>query len=302
MIIYVRYLPEFDNYGIEKSATAVEGTPEIRLPSTICKKLVPNIEPKAKIGFLFGQDKSSDGTEFYTIDKSYLTSLLNAGADLRFLDYEHVYKQTAACDGMVLPGGVFNSPHEFYIKNTGTPLSKRAHAYIQAVMAAEAKQKPLLGICAGAQMIGGMHGYKMYSSICKETNSGVMHKSKEHKAHEIYVKEDSPLYKIMQLKNPIIWVNSRHSEAMIEEESQKYYKQSDLEIYAVSNKDNIPEAWGNEEKGILCIQWHPENLAVEGNASMQHIYDWIVEKAARSEQKKSKILMPLILTKTKDNR
>lgn len=297
MSLSLTYLSEFQCYGIKKNEVAdmaaKEGVPEIILTEEICKKIAPQYHKKAKIGFLLGEDTSADGTSYYTIGNDYLKSLLKAGADLRFLDYDNTYPQVSQCDGLVLPGGAFNSPQEFYITPShNNDSSKRSFAYIQATMGAEAKNKPLLGICAGAQMIGGMHGHKMYLSVAKETGSHISHKSSQNHAHEVFIKENSPLHKIMQTDTLTFWVNSRHNEAMIEQEIQEYLNKTDLEVYAFSKNDNIPEAWGNEKKNILCIQWHPENLAVQGVQSMQNIYNWIVDKSV-SNKAKQKIKIPL---------
>lgn len=146
---------------------------------------------------------------------------------------------------------------------------------------------PTLGICAGAQIIGALSGLKLYHSVTDESLKRQSHHLPDDKAHEIFIKEDSPLHKIMQTDSLTVWVNSRHNESMVENELQDYLHKTDLEVYAISKKDNIPEAWGNEKKNILCVQWHPENLAVQGNKSMQNIYDWVVEKSAHNRQKQN---------------
>lgn len=291
-MIYLKFLPEFGNYGIEKqiikNLTARQTVPQIKLAEEERKKLVSSVKTKAKVGFLLGQDQSTDGTEFYTIDMDYLKSLLNAGADLRFLDYDNCVSQLEDCDGLVLPGGSFNSPKAFYVKGIENAVSKRAKAYIYSVMVAENAHKPILGICAGAQMIGGLHNRKMYASLKDENSSPVVHKTKDNQAHEILIFEDTPLADIMQSSGKMV-VNSRHNEAMIEDCMQKAFAKTDLTVYAVSTGDNIPEAWGNKEKNILCIQWHPENLAVNQNASMQNIYDWVVDKSAHYRKQQLKL-------------
>lgn len=108
-MLYLVYLAEFACYGIEKSKVAdfaQKGkAPEIIIDEEACKKIVPDYHKKAKIGFLLGEDTAANGTEYYTIGNDYLKSLLTAGADLRFLDYDNVYSQVSQCQGLVLPGG-----------------------------------------------------------------------------------------------------------------------------------------------------------------------------------------------------
>lgn len=297
-MIALRFLPEFNNYGIEKSEieklTKQGILPEIYISPKDKKDLAGNTSVKATIGFLLGQDRSENGVEFYTVEIDYLRSMLRAGAEPRFLDYDNAIAQLYSCDGLILPGGSFDSPDSFYVKGNAGKTSKRANAYLGCTITAEKNHKPILGICAGAQMIGGLHGRKMYASIKDELKTGIEHKSKNSNAHDVFIPSNSPLAEIMQTSGTLL-VNSRHNEAMIEDQIQKAFYHTDLEIYAVSKSDNIPEAWGNKEKNILCIQWHPENLATQ-NAAMQNIYNWLVDKSAETHAKQNKkIYSPLQL-------
>ncbi len=290
-MFFLQYLPEFDNYGIKKSEIDFcDEIPEIRLKESDAKALGKAEKTKATVAFLLGQDKSSDGTEYYTVDKDYLSSVLKSGADIKFLDYQHTSKQLDGCDGLILPGGSFVSPDIFYYFKQGKKeeiLQKRAKAYIEAIISAQVDHHnmPILGICAGAQMVGGLHNLHMYNAINQENPSNTVHKSKKDYAHDVIVDKNSPLYQIMGLNQERIAVNSRHSEGMIEEKLQKHLP-SDMTIYAISPEDKIPEAWGNVKHHILCIQWHPENLAAKGNESMQRIYNWLTNEAQKHSKEK----------------
>ena len=79
-------------------------------------------------------------------------------------------------------------------------------------------------------------------------------------------------YCISDEKTEEIETNSRHAESML-----PYASDSKLTIYA-RTEDNIPESWGNAEKNIMCIQWHPEDFAANGDISMQRIYNWLAQK------------------------
>ncbi len=290
-MLYLQYLPEFDNYGIKKADIEhCQETPEIKLKEKDAVDLGGAEKPKVTVAFLMGQDKSEDGTEYYTVDTDYLKAVLKTGADIKFLDYDHTQKQLHDCDGLILPGGSFVSPEIFYYLKDGKKgdaLSKRAKAYLNAIISAQVDydNMPILGICAGAQMIGGLHNLHMHKSLHDEHPSNTVHKSKKDYAHDVVVDKGSPLYQIMGLKDCLIHVNSRHSEAMVEEKFQKHLP-TDMTVYAVSPEDNIPEAWGNEERHILCIQWHPENLAVKGDKSMQRIYCWLTDEALKHQKQK----------------
>jgi hypothetical protein len=52
-----------------------------------------------------------------------------------------------------------------------------------------------------------------------------------------------------------------------------------MSVYAVSEGDNVPEIWGNDKEGILCVQGHPEDFAASGDKVMQNIYNYVAKRA-----------------------
>ena len=277
--INLKFLPADNAYGIEMQTiselTLKDITPIIGLSADDYRLLAKN---KAKpsqpiIGFLLSQKK-----DFYTIDMPYAKAIAQTGAQFRFLTYHENLAQMDDIDGLILPGGTFESPNEFYTdpQQTKHTTNSRANAYISSIIEAEKKGIPILGICAGAQMIGGVHGMKMYHDLKTSTHTSLEHETKALQAHKVFIYPDTPLANI--LGAGYIETNSRHREAMMPND-----KISDLKIYA-STADGTPEAWGNEEKNILCIQWHPEDFAAQGDAQMQKIYDWLAQKAMQYKQ------------------
>lgn len=283
--VYLDYLPEYDTYGIsdEKIKHFIEAgiTPILELNPSDAQKLSEkqqNNEKQPTVAFLMGREKGH-----YTVDKSYAKALCQTGAKLRFLTYEQNLAQMDGIDGLILPGGSFDSPNEFYTdpqKHTDNAPGTRSYAYISSIIKAEQEKLPILGICAGAQMLGGMHGMKMYRNLKEYTQTNIEHKTQTLDAHEVFVYANNPLSQI--LGEGKITVNSRHKEAMMPND-----KISDMKIYA-SSQDSTPEAWGNEDKNILCIQWHPEDFAAKGDEKMQGIYNWLVDKAKEHQQNKQK--------------
>ena len=287
--LYLQYIPEFDSYGIKKEVVAQLSekgiVAKILLPKNVQKN---DTKQKPTIGFLLGQDKSDNGGEYYTISNSYLQAMLNTDSDIRFLDYENPYQQMKACDCAVLPGGVFNNPENFYIdgKVLGDEIGKRYFAYRSVIAEAYKTKKPLLGICAGAQMIGALLGnMKMYRDIKSEVLHPAIHNPKEEtdvRVHQIKLLRNTPIFDIMGIdknENHIL-INSRHNQSMVQDVLQDYVigtPKVKMDIYAISEADGIPEIWGNEEAGILCVQGHPEDLVSDGK--MQNIYNYITHKA-----------------------
>lgn len=251
---------------IVNQATADGCVPFIQLLNEDCIDLggkFPNNAPF--IGFLLGREKG-----FYSIDYNYAKAIVQSGINIRFLTYENVAEQMDGLCGLILPGGAFSSPDDFYAD--GQKLyepNTRYEAYETAVRTAEKQNMPILGICAGAQMIAGLHGMHLWRDTQGKTQ--LQHKTKDVFAHVVYIRPNNMLRHL--LKAEAVTTNSRHKEAVVPNLSS-----SDLQIYATAS-DGIPEAWGNEEKNILCIQWHPEDFAANGVKKMQAIYDWLAQKA-----------------------
>ncbi|MBQ8465114.1 MAG: gamma-glutamyl-gamma-aminobutyrate hydrolase family protein [Alphaproteobacteria bacterium] len=278
--VELKYLPLYKAFGISDLEISTleedEIIPELFLPEEAYKLLnVPTPQFGAPvIAFLLGREKAH-----YTVDWNYARALAKTGAHIRFLTYESPVSQFMGCHGLVLPGGAFASPEKFYTdpQEDDGP-SPRCRAYLQLIKSAECRRIPMLGICAGAQMIGALFGLKMYrnqSYIMSDVK--IEHKTKETCAHKVKILPDTPLRKIFGTN--WIWTNSRHNESMVSDDSH-----SELKFYAFA-EDGVPEAWGSEERNILCVQWHPEDEAAWGNKAMQSIYDWLAQKASAYAKK-----------------
>lgn len=275
--IYLQYVPQYNVFAVGddlvKKLEAENVVLQIELSAADYVRLGEKMptEDAPTIGFLCCREEN-----MYSVDFNYAKSLARTGANLRFLVYKNVLQQMTDLDGVMLPGGRFPSPAEFYTdphKIEDKRPMDRALAYISCIKEAEKKGLPILGVCAGAQMLGAVHGMKLYRNAHEYTGTDIEHKTPVLEAHAVKIKSGNMLHKLVGKTE--ITVNSRHVEAMVNNDAQ-----SDLTIFATA-PDNIPEAWGNEEKNILCIQWHPEDFAAEGNQAMQNLYNWLAEKARK---------------------
>ncbi len=256
------------------AVTAAGLLPEVYLDAaayTLLGESLPRSDAPL-IGFLCCREGN-----MYSVDFNYAKSLAKSGVNLRFLTYENCVEQMQEVDGLMLPGGRFPSPPEIYVEatvdNNSTPADyTRAEAYIACIKAAEQRGLPILGVCAGAQMIAAVHGLKLYRHIHQSVATDIEHKTLKPEAHTVTISPDSELYELLQTAKAV--VNSRHIEAVVGTGAA-----SDLQIYAQA-PDGVPEAWGNRKKRILCIQWHPEDFAAAGNTAMQNLYDWLARRAA----------------------
>ena len=236
----------------QKVTKALEAEEEfsIRLPGSSRDESKPLV---AVILGLEGKD--------YAIDKNYVEALLLAGADLTFIHYDDVDTQLEALspDAFLLPGGCFDSPSDFYQKPELLPnthqISPRSLTYIYAIDYANERQVPMLGICAGFQMLAGMSGAKMYVSLKDEVCNVLPHKEPKDKiAHSVALQPNSLLHQISGAQE--LNVNSVHSEGVINDTAEL----EGLHIVGVS-ADNVVEAVeGNGSHFVVGVQWHPEYL------------------------------------------
>lgn len=155
------------------------------------------------------------------------------------------------CDGFIIPGGNhWYSFDEYVIKY------------------ALDKDKPLLGICLGMQLLGIMDN-KLNSSPFITTNrieSDFHHQPGVDYVHDISIKKGSKLYDI--LKTDTCQVNSRH-----------YCEVKNfVEFIPVAySDDGVVEAIEHPDKKFaIGVQWHPE-LMLDYDQNMKKIFDKFIE-------------------------
>lgn len=165
------------------------------------------------------------------------------------------------CDAILIPGG-----YKFY------EYDKVIYSY------ALQKNMPILGICAGMQMMcridNELANATYYTTTLNDT--GINHHQREIKyVHNINIKRNTHLHEI--LGKDIIKVNSKHN----------YHvdRVSTLKVSAYS-EDGFIEAIENPDKLFtIGVQWHPETM-LEYDEDANKIFDAFIEKALYYKQNK----------------
>ncbi len=277
---YVNYLPQFKGFGIAdaemekmaKSLLVLKPEDYERLGCAVPKDDAPIV------GLLLGRE---DG--HYCSDEDLVKALASAGLRVLFMNYSNHLRQLSKCAALVLPGGCFNTPEWYYtdakVADQGKYPNQRCRAYIECFKFAMAIGMPVLGICAGMQVMAAECGLKLYRSQ-DYVETPLHHQTQERLAHYIDLLPNKPFSVMMgvQWRLP---VNSRHSELLAPvrvQQEELGIKNLPLNIYALAT-DGVPEAVGKMEKGLLGVQWHPENYAAHGDEMQQRIFNWLVEKA-----------------------
>ncbi len=154
------------------------------------------------------------------------------------IDNKYIDEYLNICNGFIIPGG------DDIIKDDLIAIKKIID-----------KDIPLLGICLGMQEIATIYNGKIIN----------IDKHKNNNMHEITIKNNSLLHKILGCEKTI--VNSRHKSAVI---------LPNLTISALSF-DNITEAIEDENKKfVLGVEWHPENM-YDKDLNSRKVFDYFIK-------------------------
>lgn len=193
------------------------------------------------IGVLMNNSLSGEGHEISYIYKDIAKSIIKFGGiciPIYVDDYTSALTLIKMCDGVIIQGG-----------------DNYSDDFLRIVNKLYDMNKPTLGICLGMQMMGVLFNGK----LGKIEN----HKSKLNYVHEVSIKRDSLLYKI--IKKDKIMVNSRHNDYLIN---------TDLDV---SGKSDVIEAIESKNRVFfLGLQWHPESM-IEYDIIANVIFDYFIK-------------------------
>ena len=176
------------------------------------------------------------------------TTLTSGGIRLR--DY------ISYLDGLILHGGSDVAPQSY----GETPLKPewsgdyiRDQYEIELMKEAILKDKPVLGICRGAQLMNVAFGGTLYQDIPSQLPGKLGHRSWEvydQNFHQIEFNSGSRLEKIYS-GDPVRKVNSIHHQAVKD-------LGKDLLVEATAPDGIIEGIRLNSDKSAVAVQWHPE--------------------------------------------
>lgn len=223
------------------------------------------MKPTIGITLDYVKEGSFSKRPHFALRENYFTAIINAGGLPIAIPHEEnlIDEYLNKVDALVIPGGDFGLDPDWYIdgEKPAFAASPRLQFDIVIIKKALAKNIPLLGICAGMQILSGMYGCKLSSKIQAHSKTGRNHLNEvaaENYAHDILVEQGSLLHSIVGAKMP---ANSRHTEGVV--------KLSDKVVLAGTSDDGIIEAI--EIKGVkfaLGVQWHPEFFENDANAAI----------------------------------
>ena len=161
------------------------------------------------------------------------------------------------CDGFFFTGGHDIDPARYgeTVKETcGARQYHRDDVEFRLFEKVKHTNKPLLGVCRGAQFLNVALGGTLYQDIPSEVVTTVAHRQSEEKfcpSHEVQIVEDTPLYALQGRDR--MPANSFHHQAV-------KTLGGGLNVMAKAADGVIEAVYHTGERYIRAYQWHPERL------------------------------------------
>lgn len=210
--------------------------------------------------------------KFYSVHSDNPKAIMRSGGVPILLPYYGANKDieqiAQTIDGLVTTGGDDIDPTFFGEephRKLGPVVAARDQFEIAITKQMLKLNKPILGICRGAQILNIAAGGDMYQDIYDQIDNELLQHAQTaprgHGSHYVNVLESSLLHKITNSNK--IRVNSRHHQAnrKVPDHFQICGTASDGVVEAIESKDH---------KFALGLQWHPESmLSVDDDISMR---------------------------------
>jgi putative glutamine amidotransferase len=212
------------------------------------------MDSKPRIAVILDENTSGDASR-YEASKGYFTAIRDAGGLPFGIPYlpEIVGVVVEEFDGLVCAGGRFAYPDDWYIagKVSKAPPSERLEVERDIVEGYLKRDKPVLGICAGMQLLAGVNGCRLWSDV-QTSSPDVLEHDKAGYLHRVTLR---PATKLAALVGEVaIFVNTSHREAI--------GQLSKSVIASACSDDGVIEAIEVPAQTFaLGLQWHQEQFA-----------------------------------------
>ena len=163
------------------------------------------------------------------------------------------------CDGFLIPGGQDVSP-ELYgaekLEFCGVNIPQRDEMDALILKEAIRRDKPVLGICRGHQLMNAVLGGTLYQDLPAQFGEAVCHRMTppyDAQAHEVTLVAGTPLAELLGMEK--LGVNSRHHQAI-------RALAPCLKPMAVAADGLVEAVYHPDCRFVWGLQWHPERDAL----------------------------------------
>jgi len=200
-------------------------------------------------------ENTSGGATRYEASKGYFQAVFDVGGIAFGIPYNDAVADNVICefDGLLTAGGRFAYPDDWYVEGetSNAPSSDRFAIEQRLVKGFLERRKPVLGLCAGMQMIACLHGCRLVSDLRSIVDGSIDHDGSR-AFHPVTIEPGTQLATAIQAEE--IVVNSLHREAVSEVNGP-------IKVCATA-PDGVIEAIEVEGANFaIGLQWHQERFA-----------------------------------------
>ena len=217
----------------------------------------------------------------YALRRGYFDAIWAAGGTPVAVPYidDAAASYVGFCQGFLFPGGTYPFPARLYgdapIANEA--LHPRFQFEEQLMRQAVDQDLPVLGVCAGMQVMASLFGGTFYRNLKGTIDSAIDHLNErpaEQTAHGVEIVNGSRLHQV--LGGTQFQVNTAHNEALNN-------RPEGLVVNAIAEDGVIEGIEVPGKRFCLGVQWHPEFFAVEGDPNF-NLFKALVDAASRSNE------------------
>ena len=235
------------------------------------------MKKKPIIGITLDREVEKTYSEYpwYALRENYAQAVAKFAAVPLMLPYfkDCISEYISMIDGLILAGGFFDIPPSLYGEkiNSDTVLTRDIRTDFEIALCNEAikAHKPILGICAGEQLINVILGGTLIQHIPDEIENALDHEQKTPKhltSHRVDVVKGTLLHKIVECDE--FEVNSTHHQAV--------KAVGDRVLVNAKAPDGVIEGIESQDHPFcLGVEWHPEYLTTEQD---HRIIKYFIEK------------------------
>ncbi len=213
----------------------------------------------------------------YVLSTAYVQAIENAGGVPLIvpssMSADTVAETASFLDGLLIPGGrgvtvglVGTLPEDLPPEDDA-----RWQADVLYLQAMVARERPVLGICYGMQLINAVYGGTIYADVQAQREGTLNHAARRGGPGTHLVQLEQTSYLAQLIGREAVPVNTHHVQAVIE-------VGKNLRINALS-EDGLIEGIESPDGLLLGVQFHPELLSGELWSSL---FRGFVQRAGRS--------------------
>jgi putative glutamine amidotransferase len=226
---------------------------------------------KPRIAVMMDENTSVDGTR-YDMAKAYFVAVQRAGGLPFGIPYitDMIEPVVGEFDGFVSVGGRIRFPDEWYAPGDGSryPSSERLDVEQALIRGFLERDKPVLGICNGMQMLACLNGGRMVHEV-RKVGAHILDHDSRGTMHSVEIVAGTMLSRIVGTTR--LDVNSRHQEAVVEMSGEA--------VVAAMADDGVIEAVEIPSRRFaIGVQWHPEAFATQEHPG-NRLFDAFIQAA-----------------------